>query len=91
MTTVGDSQMAAQMPPELHKNVMHSTLEMDGFMLMASDMMEPGDSVQGILRRCASLQEQRGNSNALFKTCGWRYRRTSIERGIFRDVWRPER
>jgi PhnB protein len=47
MQTVGESPMAGQMPKEAHKNVLHAVLEKDGFLLMASDMMEPGATVQG--------------------------------------------
>ena len=47
LQTIGESPMAAQMPKEIHNNVLHSTLEKDGFLLMASDMMEPGDAVYG--------------------------------------------
>ena len=45
--TVGDSPMAANMPQELHNSVMHSVLEKDGFVLMASDMILEGDRVNG--------------------------------------------
>lgn len=47
MQTVGETPMAAQMPKETHGNVLHSTLEKDGFTIMASDMMEPGGVVTG--------------------------------------------
>ncbi len=44
---VGESPMAAQMPPEMKDNVLHSVLTKDGFVLMASDMMEAGGVVKG--------------------------------------------
>jgi PhnB protein len=47
MRTVGESPMAASMPAQVHNNVLHSTLESDGFLLMASDMMESGAAVKG--------------------------------------------
>jgi PhnB protein len=47
MQTVGESPMAAQMPKEAHKNVLHSALVKDGLVLMGSDMMEPGGVVKG--------------------------------------------
>jgi PhnB protein len=47
LMTVGDSQMASQMPPEAKNNIVHSTLTGDGIMLMGSDMMEPGEAVTG--------------------------------------------
>ncbi|MGA3052243.1 MAG: VOC family protein [Chitinispirillaceae bacterium] len=47
MQTVGESPVAAQIPKEMHKNILHSVLKKDGFTLMASDMMGAGDLVQG--------------------------------------------
>ncbi len=47
MMTFGESPMAAKVPEPMHNNIMHSVLQNDGFMLMASDMMEPGESIQG--------------------------------------------
>ena len=59
--TIGQSQMAAQMPPETHNNVIHSVLENDGITLMASDMTEPETSVQGntvaLCLVCSSKEE----------------------------------
>jgi PhnB protein len=59
--TVGDSQMAATTPKEALNNVMHSTLIKDGFTLMASDMMESDQGVQGntvtLCMVCNSKQE----------------------------------
>ncbi|MEP7285186.1 MAG: VOC family protein [Chloroflexota bacterium] len=43
--TFGEAPMAAGMPKEAQQNVMHSSLEKDGFMLMGADMMEPATSV----------------------------------------------
>ena len=61
MQTVGESPMAAEMPKEAHKNVIHAVLEKDGFVLMASDMMEPGATVRGntvtLCVVCSSKQE----------------------------------
>src|SRR3990167_2679503 len=46
MQTVGDSPMAAKMPPEAKNNIMHSMLTTDCVALMASDMTDP-DQLQG--------------------------------------------
>jgi uncharacterized glyoxalase superfamily protein PhnB len=40
--TIGDSPIASQMPDK-KDNVLHSTLQKDGMVLMASDMIMPGD------------------------------------------------
>jgi PhnB protein len=40
MQIAGESPMAAQMPKEMHNNVLHSSLERDGFSLMAADIMD---------------------------------------------------
>ena len=40
MQTVGESPMAAQMPPQAHKQILHSELRMGDLVLMASDMLE---------------------------------------------------
>ncbi len=47
LQTVGESPMADQMPAELKDRVLHSVLTRDGFVLMASDVMEPGEMVRG--------------------------------------------
>ncbi len=61
MQTVGESPMAAQAPKESHNQVIHSVLERDGFVLMASDMMEPGEVIRGntltLCLVCSSKQE----------------------------------
>ncbi len=46
INTIGDSPMGAQMPDK-KDNVMHSMLKADGMVLMASDMLRPGNLVQG--------------------------------------------
>ncbi len=40
LMTVGESPMAAQMPPAMKSKIMHSVLNSPGIMIMASDMME---------------------------------------------------
>ncbi len=45
--TVGESQMAAQMSPESHKNIMHSMLKNEHIVIMASDMMDEGEAQTG--------------------------------------------
>ena len=47
LQTVGASPMKDQMPAEMHSNVMHSLLKKDGIVIMASDMMGPGELVRG--------------------------------------------
>ncbi len=47
MQTVGESPMAGQMPPEMHKNILHSSLTTDSFLLLASDMMGPEGAIKG--------------------------------------------
>src|SRR5438552_3145257 len=59
LQTVGESPMAAQMPKESHKNVLHSVLEKDGFTLMAADMMEPGTAAkEGNVSLCMVCQSK---------------------------------
>ena len=41
------SPMKDQMPAEMQSNVMHSLLKKDGIVIMASDMMGPGELVRG--------------------------------------------
>lgn len=59
--TVGESPMAAQMPPATHSNIMHSMLTKDNFALMASDMIAQGDLVRGntitLCLVCSSKEE----------------------------------
>ena len=43
---VEDSPMASQMPDK-KDNVLHSTLKKDGMVLMPSDMIMPGELIQG--------------------------------------------
>lgn len=45
--TYGESQMAEYVPVEAHHNVLHSMLRVGNFILMASDGMGEGDSIQG--------------------------------------------
>jgi PhnB protein len=45
--TVGESPMAAQMPPAAHKQVLHATLKAGAVDLMASDMMSSGGVKHG--------------------------------------------
>ena len=44
---VGDSPMAAQMPPEAKKNILHSLLKSGDITIMASDWMAPGSMTKG--------------------------------------------
>lgn len=61
MQTAGESPMAAQMPKEIHNNILHSSLERDSFLLMAadildSDMPNPGNTIYLCLV-CKSKEE----------------------------------
>lgn len=47
MQTIGESPMAAQMPAEIHNNIIHAALMKDGTMLMASDNMGQEEIIQG--------------------------------------------
>lgn len=44
---VGGSQMVAEMPPEMHDQVLHAMLASDDLVLMASDMLGPEEVVRG--------------------------------------------
>jgi PhnB protein len=44
---VGETPMAAQMPPEMHHQILHSMLRSGEFTLMASDMLGPEGVVRG--------------------------------------------
>jgi PhnB protein len=66
MQTIGDSPMAAQMPKEIHGNVIHSVLEKDGFVIMASDMMEPGGVVQGNTMTLCVVADSKQEIETLF-------------------------
>lgn len=61
MQAVGESPMAAQMPPAMHNNILHSSLAKDGFTLMASDIMGPEGVIKGntmsLLLDCSSAEE----------------------------------
>jgi PhnB protein len=48
MQTVGESPVAAQMPPEMKDKIMHSALRVNGnVVLMSSDMIMSGEFVSG--------------------------------------------
>lgn len=47
MQTAGESPVAAQIPEEMHNNVLHSSLQKDGFSLMAADIMDSDMPVPG--------------------------------------------
>jgi PhnB protein len=61
MQSVGESPAAQQMPPEAHKNIMHSVLTNDKMVLLASDMMATGDRVTGnavaLIIQCSTEKE----------------------------------
>ena len=61
ITTVGESPMAAQMPPAMKDSILHSSLRIGDNMLMGSDMrkkqLTDGDTVS-LCINCTSEDEQ---------------------------------
>ena len=59
--TVGESPMAEQMPAEMHKSVLHSSLTRDELVLLATDMLGPEGAIQGntisLCLNCSSAEE----------------------------------
>jgi PhnB protein len=47
LQTIGESQMAAQMPAELHNNILHSSLDNGHISLMAADSMGADGMIKG--------------------------------------------
>jgi PhnB protein len=47
LMAVGDSPMAAQMPPAAKNNIMHALLKSGAISIMASDWMAPGTMTKG--------------------------------------------
>jgi PhnB protein len=47
LQTFAESPMGDQTPADMRNNVMHSLLKKDGIVLMASDMMGPGELTKG--------------------------------------------
>ncbi len=45
--TVGQSPMKDDVPPEVHNQVLHSMLQKDNMVFMASDKVMPGPYIQG--------------------------------------------
>lgn len=60
LTTVGESPMAAQMPPNMQNSILHSSLQIGDYMIMGSDMrrkqLTDGDTVS-LCINCASEDE----------------------------------
>lgn len=64
LQTVGDTPMAAQMPPDSHGMIMHADLTKGGLRLMASDLVgdypfNPGDTIS-LMLYCDTEAEVRG-------------------------------
>ena len=61
LMTVGDSPMAAQVPPEAKNHIMHSQLKNGSIVLMASDNMGSGSITKGnqfsLTIECSSNKE----------------------------------
>jgi PhnB protein len=61
LMSVGDSPMAAQMPPAAKNNVLHGLLTSGNMTIMASDWMSPGSMTKGnnisLSISCASTKE----------------------------------
>ncbi len=58
---IGESPMAADMPEEMHKNILHSFLELKNSEFMASDSMDPAQynlgNAHGMTLDCESEDE----------------------------------
>jgi len=60
--TVGESPMAAQMPPESHNNVLHSSLMSDAIVVMAADGMPMSPATPGtMVSLCISGSKAEGD------------------------------
>ncbi len=61
LNTVGDSAMAAKLPPGMKESIMHSSLVKGSLTLMASDMMDDSGLVRGnaisLMINCSSEAE----------------------------------
>lgn len=64
LMVVGDSPMAAQMPPAAKNNIMHALLKSGNISIMASDWMAPGSMTKGnnisLSLSCSSNKEADG-------------------------------
>jgi PhnB protein len=63
LQTIGESPLAGQMPPQMKKSILHSTLTRDGLVLMGSDMVSEKGLVKGnsvsLMLNCSSEEEIR--------------------------------
>jgi PhnB protein len=66
LMTIGESQMAEGMPKEAQNKVLHSTLDKDGFILMASDMMEEEGGTQGNMMTLCLVCKSKEEIDTLF-------------------------
>jgi PhnB protein len=61
LQTVGETPFAAQCPESMHQQIMHSTLQKDGQLIMGSDMVAPEGFVLGnnvaLSANCSSEEE----------------------------------
>jgi PhnB protein len=69
LQTVEDSPMAGQLPANMKKNIMHSSLAGEGFTIMGSDMCGPEGVVKGnnvsLILNCTSEEEIRNRFQVL--------------------------
>lgn len=66
LMAVGDSPVKDQMPAETHDDVMHAMLKSDGIVLMASDMMMPGELVRGNTITLCIIGRSKGELETFF-------------------------
>lgn len=61
LQTIGESPMAEKLPLKIKKNILHSSLTKNGFVLMASDMVGEAGLVKGntisLMLNCTSEKE----------------------------------
>ena len=63
---MGESPMASTLPPEAKNNVMHSLLASGNIRLMASDMMQSTETIQGNTVSLCIVGEDKGEIEKIF-------------------------
>ena len=63
---MGESPMASTVPPEAKNNVMHSLLASGNIRLMASDMMQSTETIQGNTVSLCIVGEDKGEIEKIF-------------------------
>ena len=69
LQTIGESPMAEQIPKEMKKCILHSTLKTEGFVIMGSDMTPETGLIKGnavsLMLNCSSEEDIRTCFNKL--------------------------